>query len=308
MNDLVIETNDLTKCYGEQVCVAQLCLHVPKGKIYALLGRNGAGKTTTMKMLLNLVKPTSGFIKIFNDIHLEDASKAYSRIGALIETPGFYDNLTGRENLEIIARLRGLNSIESVDQALSVVNLDKNDKKIFEKYSLGMKQRLGIAAAIMHKPEILILDEPMNGLDPIGIYEMREYLVNLCKEGNTTVFISSHILSEIEQIADVIGVMNHGRLLEEESITDLHKRLRRYAEYEVSNVEYVFSLLKERLDVSEILIDSKNRIRLFGKEMHRIEEINSYLIQNSIPIRQIRIEEEKLEDYFSELIGGGEIG
>ncbi|MFR8246672.1 MAG: ATP-binding cassette domain-containing protein [Roseburia sp.] len=151
MNDLVIETNDLTKCYGEQVCVAQLCLHVPKGKIYALLGRNGAGKTTTMKMLLNLVKPTSGFIKIFNDIHLEDASKAYSRIGALIETPGFYDNLTGRENLEIIARLRGLNSIESVDQALSVVNLDKNDKKIFEKYSLGMKQRLGIAAAIMHK-------------------------------------------------------------------------------------------------------------------------------------------------------------
>ena len=135
MNDLVIETNDLTKCYGEQVCVAQLCLHVPKGKIYALLGRNGAGKTTTMKMLLNLVKPTSGFIKIFNDIHLEDASKAYSRIGALIETPGFYDNLTGRENLEIIARLRGLNSIESVDQALSVVNLDKNDKKIFEKYT-----------------------------------------------------------------------------------------------------------------------------------------------------------------------------
>ena len=148
----------------------------------------------------------------------------------------------------------------------------------------------------------------MNGLDPIGIYEMREYLVNLCKEGNTTVFISSHILSEIEQIADVIGVMNHGRLLEEESITDLHKRLRRYAEYEVSNVEYVFSLLKERLDISEILIDSKNRIRLFGKDMHRIEEINSYLIQNNIPIRQIRIEEEKLEDYFSELIGGGEIG
>ena len=185
---------------------------------------------------------------------------------------------------------------------------DSVDKKIFEKYSLGMKQRLGIAAAIMHKPEILILDEPMNGLDPIGIYEMREYLVNLCKEGNTTVFISSHILSEIEQIADVIGVMNHGRLLEEESITDLHKRLRRYAEYEVSNVEYVFSLLKERLDVSEILIDSKNRIRLFGKDMHRIEEINSYLIQNNIPIRQIRIEEEKLEDYFSELIGGGEIG
>ena len=211
MNDFVIETNDLTKCYGEQVCVAQLCLHVPKGKIYALLGRNGAGKTTTMKMLLNLVKPTSGFIKIFNDIHLEDASKAYSRIGALIETPGFYDNLTGRENLEIIARLRGLNSIESVDQALSVVNLDKNDKKIFEKYSLGMKQRLGIAAAIMHKPEILILDEATSSVDTrteILIQQAMEKLL-----AGRTSFVVAHRLSTIRD-ADNIIVMNHGSIVE----------------------------------------------------------------------------------------------
>ena len=221
MNDLVIETNDLTKCYGEQVCVAQLCLHVPKGKIYALLGRNGAGKTTTMKMLLNLVKPTSGFIKIFNDIHLEDASKAYSRIGALIETPGFYDNLTGRENLEIIARLRGLNSIESVDQALSVVNLDKNDKKIFEKYSLGMKQRLGIAAAIMHKPEILILDEPTAGLDPKERVRFRNVISSLGK--NRMVLLSTHIVSDIDYIADRILIMKNGELIQEgteKEITD----------------------------------------------------------------------------------------
>ena len=217
MNDLVIETNDLTKCYGEQVCVAQLCLHVPKGKIYALLGRNGAGKTTTMKMLLNLVKPTSGFIKIFNDIHLEDASKAYSRIGALIETPGFYDNLTGRENLEIIARLRGLNSIESVDQALSVVNLDKNDKKIFEKYSLGMKQRLGIAAAIMHKPEILILDEPMNGLDIDGIQQVKKLLVEL-KEQGRTILLVSHNYEDIEELCDVIYEMSMGKIQQKNKI------------------------------------------------------------------------------------------
>ena len=209
MNDLVIETNDLTKCYGEQVCVAQLCLHVPKGKIYALLGRNGAGKTTTMKMLLNLVKPTSGFIKIFNDIHLEDASKAYSRIGALIETPGFYDNLTGRENLEIIARLRGLNSIESVDQALSVVNLDKNDKKIFEKYSLGMKQRLGIAAAIMHKPEILILDEPTKGIDVGAKAELYKLMVELSKQGKTIIMITSDML-ELLSMSDRVMVMHEG--------------------------------------------------------------------------------------------------
>ena len=211
MNDLVIETNDLTKCYGEQVCVAQLCLHVPKGKIYALLGRNGAGKTTTMKMLLNLVKPTSGFIKIFNDINLEDGSKAYSRVGSFVETPCFYDNLTGRENLEIIARLRGLNSIESVDQALSVVNLDKNDKKIFEKYSLGVKQRLGIAAAIMHKPEILILDEPTNGLDKKGVEEFRNLILAFKQEGKT-IILASHNREDIEILCDEVYELEDGIL------------------------------------------------------------------------------------------------
>ena len=256
MNDFVIETNDLTKCYGEQVCVAQLCLHVPKGKIYALLGRNGAGKTTTMKMLLNLVKPTSGFIKIFNDIHLEDASKAYSRIGALIETPGFYDNLTGRENLEIIARLRGLNSIESVDQALSVVNLDKNDKKIFEKYSLGMKQRLGIAAAIMHKPEILILDEPTNGLDPAGIHEIRNLVKSLPKRYDCTVLISSHMLSEIELLADDIGILNHGRLLFEGSLEDL-KFTAHEAGFENDNLEEMFLSM-----IDEDNTNRKQRLKL----------------------------------------------
>lgn len=308
MSDFAIETNGLSKYYAEQLCVDQLCIHVPKGKIYALLGRNGAGKTTTMKMLMNLVRPTSGSIKIFNADYLKCPLKTYKRIGALIESPGFYENLTGRENLEIIARLRGYRGLEHVDRALCAVNLDKDDKKIFGKYSLGMKQRLGLAAATMHKPEILILDEPINGLDPIGIHDMRDYLVKLCKEYNTTVFISSHILSEIEQMADTVGIMNNGALLEEKSLDDLHKQLRRYAEYEVPDAVHVFSILKENLHIINAEIEKKNLIRVWGSSMDRLEEINKYLIQNDIPVIQITIKEQKLEEYFSELIGGGKIG
>ena len=301
---------DVQKKYKDKEAVRKFNYTFTNG-VYGLLGENGAGKTTLMRLICGVLQPTRGSIYCDN-IEIDSMGAEYRRLlGYLPQDFGYYGDFTAERFLRYMAALKALPedyADSRIDELLDMVELKNVKKKKLKTFSGGMIRRIGIAQALLNNPEILILDEPMNGLDPIGIYEMREYLVNLCKEGNTTVFISSHILSEIEQIADVIGVMNHGRLLEEESITDLHKRLRRYAEYEVSNVEYVFSLLKERLDVSEILIDSKNRIRLFGKEMHRIEEINSYLIQNNIPIRQIRIEEEKLEDYFSELIGGGEIG
>lgn len=308
MGRFVIETNNLTKCYAEQACVNQLCLHVPEGKIYGLLGRNGAGKTTTMKMLLNLAHPTSGSISIFGEDYLKCPPKTYKRIGALIETPGFYENLTGKENLEIIARLRGCNSKEIINRALQIVNLDKEDKKSFGKYSLGMKQRLGIAAAIMHKPDILILDEPINGLDPIGIHEIRNYIVKLCREHGTTVLLSSHVLSEIEQMADVIGVMNNGVLLEEMNMDDLHKQIRRYVEYEVSDVSYALSVLKKQLHITDAAIKNEHFIRVYGIDIGRAAEINRCFVQNDISVAQFRIQEESLEEHFSELIGGGEIG
>ena len=300
---------DVQKKYKDKEAVRKFNYTFTNG-VYGLLGENGAGKTTLMRLICGVLQPTGGSIYCDN-IEIASMGAEYRRLlGYLPQDFGYYGDFTAERFLRYMAALKALPedyADSRIDELLDMVELKNVKKKKLKTFSGGMIRRIGIAQALLNNPEILILDEPMNGLDPIGIYEMREYLVNLCKEGNTTVFISSHILSEIEQIADVIGVMNHGRLLEEESITDLHKRLRRYAEYEVSNVEYVFSLLKERLDVSEILIDGKNRIRLFGKEMHRIEEINSYLIQNNIPIRQIRIEEENLEDYFSELIGGGEI-
>ena len=168
MSDCIIETKGLTKRYGEQVSVSTLDLHVQKGRIYGLLGRNGAGKTTTMKMLLGLTAPTSGTVSIFGRPLKGNEKRVLPRIGSLIESPGFYPNLTGTENLQIFARLRGLKSPNYIKGALELVNLPYRDKKRYAQYSLGMKQRLAIALAVMHDPELLILDEPINGLDPIG--------------------------------------------------------------------------------------------------------------------------------------------
>ena len=221
MSDYMIKTQALTKRYGEQVSVSGLCLHVKQGRIYGLLGRNGAGKTTTMKLLLGLAKPTSGTVSLFGCPLQGNEKRLLPRIGSLIESPGFYPNLTGTENLAIFARLRGLKGVKPVKEALELVGLPYRDKKRFSQYSLGMKQRLAIALAVMHDPELLILDEPINGLDPIGIAEMRSFIQTLCQERGKTILLSSHILSEIALLADDIGILHHGVLLEEETKADL---------------------------------------------------------------------------------------
>mgnify|MGYP000086167466 CR=1 FL=1 len=191
MSDYVIETRGLTKTYGEQNSVSNLSIHVRKGRIYGLLGRNGAGKTTTMRMLLGLTAPSSGDVKIFGKPLRGNEKNILPRIGSLIESPGFYPNLTGTENLRIFADLRGLKSPKYIKGALEVVNLPYRDKKLFSQYSLGMKQRLAIALAVMHNPELLILDEPINGLDPIGIAEVRDFIRELCDATGKTILISS---------------------------------------------------------------------------------------------------------------------
>ena len=215
MDYFAIETKNITKIYDEQICVSNLNMHVRRGTIYGLLGRNGAGKTTTMKMLLNLIEPTRGKILFSGKSLHENAKKILPHVGSMIESPGFYPNLTGTENLKIFARLRKIRNTEVIKSALELVGLSFEDKKLYSQYSLGMKQRLAIALAIMHNPDILILDEPINGLDPIGIAEVREFLRMLCKENGKTILISSHILSEIAMLADDIGIIEHGVLLEE---------------------------------------------------------------------------------------------
>ena len=307
MSKYVIETENLRKEYNGHAVVDSLSLHVPEGRIYALLGRNGAGKTTTMKMLLNLIQPSGGKICLFGENHSDFSKKHYHRIGSVIESPAFYENLTAEENLEILARLRGRHRRDTVEHALSVVNLDRENKKLLREYSLGMKQRLGLAAAVMHEPELLILDEPINGLDPVGIHETREYLLQLCREKGTTILISSHVLNEIEQIADVIGVMKEGRLLEETNLQELYSLRRRYAEFEVSDVKKT-ALISERIFcISDYAVIGSNLLRLYEKIDSRAE-INNLFVQEGITVANISVCTGKLEDYFTELVGGEGIG
>lgn len=250
MSDLVIETKKLTKIYGEQTAVNSVNLHVKPGRIYGLLGRNGAGKTTIMKMILGLTPITSGEVDVFGQNIKGHEKRIYPRIGAIIETPGFYPNLTGTENLEIFAKLRGAPQPNAVKNALEVVGLPYKDKKLFSKYSLGMKQRLGIANAILHDPELLILDEPTNGLDPVGIHEIRTLIRSLPEKFNCTVFVSSHLLSEVELMADTVGILNHGRLLFEGTLEQLRSGAAAQG-YPTDNLEDTFLAL----------IDADNRQR-----------------------------------------------
>ena len=231
MTEYVIETENLTKKYKDKTVVNNINMKVEKGKIYGLLGKNGAGKTTTMRMLLNMATKTSGKIMLFGNI---PDNSTYRKIGSIIETPGFYENLTAEENLKIISKIRGNYSKENIDEILTSVSLDDNNKK-YRDFSLGMKQRLGIAAAIMHNPELLILDEPINGLDPIGIKKIRHLLKRLSRENATTILISSHILSEIENLADIIGVMDNGQLITELTKDELNSQLNKSVIFEVSD-------------------------------------------------------------------------
>lgn len=303
MQSFIIETHGLSKVYGEQKSVSNLNLHVRKGKIYGLLGRNGAGKTTTMKMLLNLVEPSSGEIKIFGKDIGKNEKQILPRIGSLIESPGFYPNLTGTENLMIFARLRGIPKTDSIEQALKLVNLPYKDKKLYSQYSLGMKQRLAIALAIMHDPEILILDEPINGLDPIGIAEIRNFLGRLSKNKGKTILISSHILSEIAVLADDIGIIDHGKLIEEGSMEDLEARNGKFIHLSVSDNAQAARVLEADYHTSNISISGNHEINLYDLNIPIPEIVRSF-VEQDIDIQDAHLYEDTLEDYFKRVTGG----
>jgi len=218
--DYIITTEKLTKKYGHFTSVDELSLHVRRGSIYGFLGPNGAGKSTTMKMLLGLTKPTSGSFNVDGKSFPHDRLAILREVGSFIESPSFYANLTGKENLDIIRQILGLPK-ESVEDALELVGLSEFKDRLAKKYSLGMKQRLGLAGALIGRPPILILDEPTNGLDPSGIHEIRNLIKSLPGLFDCSILISSHMLSEIELIADDIGILNHGRLLFEGSMNEL---------------------------------------------------------------------------------------
>ncbi|MCC0679766.1 ABC transporter ATP-binding protein [Clostridioides sp. ES-S-0005-03] len=303
MNKYIIETKNLTKQYGSQKSVADLNIHVQRGRIYGLLGRNGAGKTTTMKMLLGLTQPTSGEVKIFGKCLKDNEKKLLPRIGSLIESPGFYPNLTATENLCIFATLRGIQNRNAIKNALDLVGLPYKDKKLFSQYSLGMKQRLAIALAIMHEPELLILDEPINGLDPIGIAEIRSFIHDLCKKRGKTILISSHILSEIALLADDIGIIDHGVLLEEESLSELEQKSNKHIHFTISDTAQAGRVLEHIFHEQHFTIQDDHNLRLHNLDLS-VGKIVTSFVENGLEVFEAHTCEETLEDYFKRVTRG----
>ncbi|MDR2749495.1 MAG: ABC transporter ATP-binding protein [Clostridiales bacterium] len=292
----------MSKRYGSQKAVNKVSMHVEKGRIYGLLGRNGAGKTTIMKMMLGLASPTAGEIQMFGKKLVGNQKEIYPRIGSIVEVPGFYPNLTGTENLKVFAKLRGMIKKDAVKEALEKVNLPYNDKKKFAAYSLGMKQRLGIANAILNDPELLILDEPTNGLDPIGIAEVRAYLRKLSGSYGKTILISSHILSEIALMADDVGIIHEGVLLEESSIAELNKRNEKYVSVEVSDVSLAARVLEKSVGQNFEVV-SENALRIYGSR-RSVSDINRVLVEAGVEVSELIAHRANLEDYFKRITGG----
>ncbi len=303
MNDYIVETKNLTKQYGAQKSVANLNIHVRKGRIYGLLGRNGAGKTTTMKMLLGLTKPTSGEVMIWGQPLPGNEKKLLSRIGSLIESPGFYPNLTATENLQIFASLRGVPNRHAIRDALDLVSLPYKDKKLFSQYSLGMKQRLAIALAVMHDHELLILDEPINGLDPIGIAEVRSFIRELCDVKGKTILISSHILSEIALLADDIGIIDKGVLLEEETLAELEAKSSRHIRFTVSDTAQAARILEHTFREYHFTVLDDHRLQLGNMDLS-VGRIVTAFVANGLEVSEAAAFEESLESYFKRVTGG----
>lgn len=303
MDNLIVETNNLSKCYGTNMVVNHVNIHVKRGSIYGLLGRNGAGKTSIMKMMLGLTSITDGSITAFGMPLATSKAQILPRIGAMIETPGFYPNLTATENLQILTSLRGVTNKSAIQESLELVGLSYKDKKLFSEYSLGMKQRLGIAASIVHDPELLILDEPTNGLDPIGIAEMRTFIRELCNIKGKTVLISSHILSEIALLADDIGIIDHGVMLEEESLKELEEKNAKFVRFIVSDAKKAAQIITNTFGLKNIQIIDNNTVYLYDMTLP-VAKINRIFIEAGIDVNEAHLCENTLEDYFKKITGG----
>jgi ABC-type multidrug transport system, ATPase component len=299
----VVQTRELSKAFGKSVTVDKVNLHVMKGDIYGFIGQNGAGKTTTIRMILNLIKSSGGTVELFGEeVTDQNIYKHLKRIGAIIETPGFYPNLTGEDNLDIHRIMMDISDKSSVDRAMKLVGLSDQKGKKTRHYSLGMRQRLGIARALLHDPKLLILDEPTNGLDPQGIVEIRDMLTEIAKEGKT-ILISSHILAEVEKMVNRIGILHNGKLLEEISWEDFYKKCGHSIQYRVSEPGKAAELIGKSLNGADLSIN-KDLVILKISESDNSGKITKLLVENGIEVKESTIIKASLEDYFMKLIGG----
>ena len=301
MSEILLQTSGLTKRYGRHKAVDHVNIHIKKGAIYGFIGRNGAGKTTCLRMISGLAKPTEGEITLFG-YQGKELKEVRSRIGCLIEAPGLYGNMTAYENLKIKCRLFGISKPGYIEEILETVGLKDVGKKKTKHFSLGMKQRLGIGLALVGEPDLLVLDEPINGLDPQGIAEARHPIQSLCDQRNMTVLISSHILEELSKIATDYGIIHNGVLLQELTRDELMKRCSERIEITLECPEAAIPVL-DRMGFTSYQVTDKHHIHVFER-LNESDVLNMALARAGVPVRGIAVTSEELENYFLNLTGG----
>ena len=303
MAESVLVTRGLTKRYGRTLAVNDVKLNIEKGQIYGLVGRNGAGKTTILRMVTGQTVPTAGELELFGAAAPADIVKMRRRTGAMVETPGFYPYLTARENLEYYRLQRGIPGKNTVDEVLELVRLSGAGKKKFKQFSLGMKQRLGLGLALMNHPDLLLLDEPINGLDPEGIVELREILLDLNRQLMTTILISSHILSELSNVADHYGFLDKGHMLEQISAKALEEKCRACLELKVDDAPHAARVLEQKLATRDYEVLPEGVIRLYS-HLAEPQNVSRALVEEGVALWGMEQRGADLEDYFLSLIGG----
>ena len=307
MSEAILQTQELTRRYGHTLALDRASITVEKGQIFGLVGRNGAGKTTLIRLISGQSIPTSGQISLFGQTSDSGLNRARSRTGAMVEIPSFYPYLTARQNLEYYRIQRGIPGRSCVDEALELVRLTGAGKKKFKTFSLGMKQRLGLALALMNQPELLLLDEPINGLDPEGIVELRELLLRLNRERQTTILISSHILSELSTLATHYAFIDRGRILETVSAADLRERCRDCLELRVDDAARAARVLEEQLGTRDFEVLPQARLRLYAF-LDQPQTVNRVLMEEGVGLISVQQRDSNLEDYFLSLIDGRSAG
>jgi ABC-2 type transport system ATP-binding protein len=301
MSDYILRTKNISKKYGDSYALENVCVDIKRGQIYGLIGLNGAGKSTFMRAVMGLISLNHGEIELFGETSKLALARGRQRIGQCIETPALYPNMTAVENLEAHRIMSGVSDKSIVNKTLDVVRLAYTGKKKTKNFSLGMKQRLAIAIALITDPEFLILDEPANGLDPEGIIEIRELLRHFAIKRNLTILISSHLLDELSQIATHYGVIDHGRLVKQLSMEELELESRRYVKIITNDSIRAIKILKENFGITDCQKVSAKEIRVF-EQVGRTGELNTMLVQNGIVVESIGATEQRLEDYFVNLI------
>ena len=302
MNNTVIKLRDISKKRGQTEILNHLNMTVYQNDIYGFIGQNGAGKSMTMKIIMSLIKETQGQLELFDSL---DNQINRSRIGAIIENPAFYPYMTAYENLKYYVQYKGLVEINSIEKVLKMVGLENVRKKKYKNYSLGMKQRLGLALALINNPDLLILDEPLNGLDPQGIVELREILSHLNKKYGITMLISSHILDELEMIATRYGFIHQGQMIEEITAEKLQEKLKKYMSLDVENIGLASITLEQKLHTENFKVMDDHTIYLYDF-VNESSQVATTLIQEGVILNKMNISNVSLENYYLSLIKGVE--